>query len=204
MSAPEFNPTSYTPDGVAVFGSDQQLLVKFFKHPQISKFKSTEAGRPVFEDVIMIEVLQPGEKDAVRVLADDFHKHRFARQWENFEKGNAQAIVGTPLELLFPNEPSTIMTLKGFNVFTVDQLAAISDTAMSNIPMGRTLSDRAKRYLETANGGATFHQMKAQIDELQAKLQALTDEGAGPPTSVGDAAKRPGKPGKAAAGGTGE
>ncbi len=198
MSAPEFNPTAYTPDGVAVFGSDNQLLVKFFKHPQISKYKSTEAGRPIFEDVIMIEVLQPGEKDAVRVLADEFHQHRFARQWENFQKGNEQAIVGTPLNLLFPNEPSTILTLNSFNIFTVDQLASISDTAMTQLPMGRALSDRAKRYLETANGGATFHQMKQEIDALTAKLQALTEAGAVPPATVGDPEKRVGKAGKKA------
>lgn len=196
MSALEFNPTAYTPDGVAMFGSDAQLLVKFFKHPQISKYQSTEAGRPIFEDVIMIEVLTPGEKDAVRVLADDHHRARFPRQWDAFEKGNAQSISGTPLELLFPNEPSTIMTLKSFHVFTVDQLAALTDTAMTQVPMGRALSDRAKHYLAAANGGASFHQMKAQIEDLQAKLAALAEAGAAPPATVGDPEKRVGKAGK--------
>lgn len=196
MSAPDFNPTAYTPDGVAVFGSDAQLLVKFFKHPQISKFKSTEAGRPIFDDVIMVEVLTPGEKDAVRVLADDFHRARFARQWAAFEKGNEQSLSGTPLEMLFPNEPSTIMTLKGFHIFTIDQLASISDTAMTQLPMGRALSDRAKNYLATANGGATYHQMQQQITDLQAKLAALTEAGAVPPATVGDPSKRVGRAGK--------
>ncbi len=196
MSAPEFNPTAYTPDGVAVFGSDAQLLVKFFKHPQISKFASNEAGVPIHQDVIMIEVLQPGERDAVRVLADEFHRHRFPRQWENFQKGNATELTGTPLEMLFPNEPSTILTLKTFNVFTVQQLAAISDTAMTQIPMGRTLSERAQRYLDAATGGASFHQMQEQIAALTAKLTALTEQGVAPPASVGEPEKRVGRPGK--------
>lgn len=193
MSAPEFNPQTYTPDGIAVFGNDAQSLVKFFKHPQISKLKSTEAGRPVFDDVIMIEVIQPGERDAVRVLADEFHKHRFQRQWQNFEKGQADVLSGTPLNLLFPNEPGTILTLNGFNVFTVDQLAALTDTAMGNIPMGRTLADRAKAYLGTASGGAQFHQMQEQIAALTAQLTALKEAGITAPAS---AAARPGKPGK--------
>ncbi len=36
----EFNPQSYAPDGTAIFGNDAQLLVKFFVHPELSKFKS--------------------------------------------------------------------------------------------------------------------------------------------------------------------
>ncbi len=190
----DFSPQGYTPDGVAIFGNDAQLLVKFFKHPQISKFQTDQAGRPVYVDVVMVEVIQPGEKDPVRVLADEMHKRRFARQWDNFEKGNAEAIVGTPLSLLFPNEPSLILTLNGFNVFTVDQLASITDTAMQSIPMGRTLADRAKAYLSTAAGGANFHQMKSQIEELTAKLQALTEAGITAPTA-GDA-PRPRGPGR--------
>lgn len=195
----EFNPVDYTPDGVAVFGKDQNLLVKFFKHPELSRFKSTEAGVPVYDDVIMIEVINPGEKEPVRVLKTKEHEFRFPKQWERFQKGQSQeAQSGTPLDHLFPNEPSTVLTLKGFNVFSVQQLAALHDTAINNIPFGRPLVDRAKAYLATATGGAQFHQMektiadqaraiddmKAQVAAMQAKLEAAPQ------------AKKPGRPGR--------
>lgn len=165
------DPVDYTPDGVALFGADRSLLVKFFTHPQISKVESEAAGRPVYKDVVMVEVIQPGEKEPVRQLANDFHKARFAKQWDNFQKGNAETHTGTPLDLLFLNEPGTILNLNSFNIFTVEQLANITDTAITSIPMGRQLADRAKAYVSTATGGAMFHQMQTQIAELQRKLE---------------------------------
>lgn len=175
MSNLEFSPTGYTPDGVALFGSDEKLLVKFYRHAELSQYKSKKEGRPIYDDVEMVSVIQPGEKDEVKTLANDWHRRRFQKQYEAFQKGLEQAVTGTPLELLFPAEPSTILALKGNNVFTIEQLAGISDTAMNNIPMGRTLADRAKAYLQASVGGQGFHQMEAmqkQIQELQEQLAA--------------------------------
>lgn len=169
----EFSPTGYSPDGIAQFGSDEKLLARFFIHAELSQHKSKLEGRPVYDDVEMISVINPGEKDEVKSLANDWHRHRFSKQYAAFKAGREQSSTGTPLELLFPSEPSTILTLKAANVFTVEQLAGISDTGMANIPMGRTLSDRAKTYLQTARGGQGFHQMeemKRQIEQLQAQL----------------------------------
>lgn len=169
-----FNPQGYSIDGTAVFASDGQLLVKFFNHPQISKFKSDKAGVPVYEDVEMVSVIQPGEKEEIKVLATDFHRRRFPKQYENFKKGVEQMAGGTPLDMLFPSEPSTVLTLKQFHVFTVQQLSLISDGAMVQLPFGRTLVDRARAYLSQAGGGQNFHAMQQamqkQIDDLKAML----------------------------------
>lgn len=176
----EFSPQSYTPDGIAMFGNDAQLLVKFFNHPQLSKFKSDEAGMPVYDDVEMIEVFQPGEKESVKQLATDFHKRRFPKQYENFKRGIEQTAHGTPLDLLFPSEPGMILTLKSFNIYSIQQLAALNDTAISSLPMGgRQLVERAKVYLSTAQTGADLHQMgimRQQIADLQAALQAKSED----------------------------
>lgn len=180
----DFNPISYTPDGTAVFAKDDQLLVKFFRHSELSHHKSVKGGMPVYDDVDMISVIQPGEKEEVKVVASEFHKRRFPKQWENYKAGIEQQQSGTPLEHLFPAEPGTVLQLKHFNIFTVQQLAMLSDTAMTNIPMGRTLSDKAKAYLSSASGGQNFHAMTAamqkQIDDLKA---LLADQGITPPES---------------------
>lgn len=196
MSGPDFNPVDYSPDGVAIFGRDANLLVKFFTHPQISKVKSDEAGRPVYDDVIMIEVINPGEKEPIRVMKGREHELRFPKQWENFKKGVQEIGSGTPLDHLFPNEPGTILTLNGFNVFTVDQLAAINDTAMGNIPMGRALADRAKAYLSSAAGGSEFHKMQKTIADLQAQIAQLQERDVAPvPVVSAEPVRRgPGRP----------
>jgi hypothetical protein len=179
----DFSPQSYAPDGTAIFGNDAQLMVKFFIHPELSVYQSKDKGVPVYNDVEMIEVFQPGEKESVKQLVTDFHKLRFPKQYENFKAGKDQIGSGTPLDLLFPSEPGMVLTLKSFNIFTIQQLAALNDTAISALPMGgRQLVERAKVYLTTAKTGADLHQMEAmqkQIAELQAALTAkneTTDE----------------------------
>lgn len=170
----DFNPQSYSPDGSAIFAKDEQLLVKFYKHPELALYASKEAGHPVYHDVVMISVIQPGEKEKIDVLATDMHKLRFPKQWENFERGLDAALTGTPLDHLFPSEPSTIANLKSFNIFTVQQLATISDSAIANIPMGRALTDRAKKYLNTSTAVLAENQdMRGEIEELKAQLAAL-------------------------------
>lgn len=191
----DFNPSSYTPDGVALFGDDSKLLVKFFVHPELSQIRSRKEGRPVHDDVVMVSVIQPGEKEEVKVLANDWHKARFPKQWEAFEKGHAQSISGTRLEFLFPGEPSTILMLNGFNVFTVEQLAGLSDTGMNNVPRGRDLAVRAQKYLQSAGSGSSFHQveeMQKQIEELKAQIAQQAAPAAEQPQRRG-----PGRPPKA-------
>lgn len=170
----DFNPQSYAPDGTAIFAKDDQLLIKFFRHPELSQIKSKANGVPVYDDVDMISVIQPGEKEEVKVVATDMHKRRFPKQWEAYKSGQDQAQSGTPLDHLFPAEPGAVLTLRAFNVFTVQQLANLSDTAMINIPMGRTLADKAKAYLASASAGQNFHtmqdSMQRQIDALKAAL----------------------------------
>jgi hypothetical protein len=198
MSSLDFFPSSYTPDGIAVFGTDEKLLVKFYRHAELSQHKSKQEGRPVYDDWEMVSVIQPGEKDEVKVLASDWHRRRFPRQYEAFKNGLEQAHTGTPIELLLPAEPSTVLALKGNNVFTVEQLAGISDTAMNNIPMGRTLSERAQKYLASAQGGQGFHQMEAmqkQIEELKAQLAERPTEAQAAPQP--EQRRGPGRPPKA-------
>lgn len=192
----DFNPQSYAPDGTAIFANDSQLLVKFYKHPEVALYASKEAGRHVFHDVIMISVIQPGEKEKIDVLADDMHKRRFPKAWENFQKGIEAAVSGTPLDHLFPAEPSTIANLKAFNIFTVEQLAAISDSAIANLPMGRTLSDRAKRHLNTSSAVVAENQhLHVQMAEMQAQIAALTARQAEPPAQTIPVKRRgPGRP----------
>lgn len=151
-------------------------MVRFFKHPMISKIQSEEKGLPVYVDVDMIEVMQPGEKESVQVLANEFHRRRFPKQWQAFQDGIEQTATGTPLDHLFPSEPGMILTLKSFNIHTVQQLAALTDTGINNIPMGRQVVDRAKQYLGSAEHGSEYHAMQKRIADLEAKLAEQAEQ----------------------------
>jgi hypothetical protein len=169
----DFNYQTISPDGVAVTGSDAQLLVKFSIHSELSQHKSKLTGAPVYDDIEIVTIMNPGEKEPVIVAADDFHRRRFPRQYEAFKKGIQDQQGGTPINLLFPASPSTVKQLQAFHIFTVQQLANITDSAKAQIPMGQSLVDRAKSYLTQAGAGQSFHAMEAmqaQIDQLKSLL----------------------------------
>ena len=179
----DFNPQGYSPDGTAIFAKDTDLLVKFFRHPELSQIKSVKAGAPIYDDVDMIEVITPGEKDPVRQIASEIHKRRFPRQWEAYKSGQEMAQSGTPIELLLTAQPGTVLQLKSLNIHTIQQLAGLSDAAKQMIPMGgQQLQDKARAYLSAAHDGQNFHAMQAamqaQIDKM---ANMLAEAGISPP-----------------------
>ena len=196
----EFNYQAIAPDGVAIFANDSQLLVKFSIHSELSQHKSKLAGAPVYDDIEIVTIMNPGEKEPIVVQADEFHKRRFPRQYEAFKKGIEDQQGGTPLDLLFPASPSTVKQLKAFHIFTIQQLANISDSAKSQIPMGQSLADRAREYLKNASGGQSFHAMEAmqaQIDQLKSMLADAGQPVPETPTITAQPQRRgPGRPKK--------
>ena len=171
----EFSIQGRAPDGSPIMGRDDQMHAEFFVHPRLSLSKTREAnGVQVFDGVEMIRLIQPGEKDVVCVMSTDWHRARFPRQYEAFQKGQEQRNVGTPLNLLFPTAPETIATLNASHIFSIEQLANINDTAIGNLPFGRDLTNKAKQYLGSQKGGQGFHAMQSQIEALEAKLAALS------------------------------
>lgn len=196
----EFNYQAIAPDGVAIFANDSQLLVKFSIHSELSQHKSKQAGAPIYDDVEIVTIMNPGEKEPIIVVADEFHKRRFPRQYEAFKKGLEDQQGGTPLDLLFPASPSTVKMLKSFHVFTIQQLANISDSAKTQIPMGQSLADRAREYMKNASGGQAFHAMEAmqaQIDQLKSMLADAGQPVPETPTITAQPQRRgPGRPKK--------
>ncbi len=195
----DFQPLGYSPDGAAIFAQDSQLLVKFFRHAELSQYKSKQSGVPIYDDVDMIEVLTPGEKDPVIVPATVFHKRRFPKQWEAYQAGIELHQSGTPIEMLFTNEPGTVKQLKHHNVYTIQQLASLNDAAKQMIGMGgQQLQERAKAYLAKASDGQAFHQidaMQKQIEQLKAALAEKGIEAPAVSTEPQTEARRgPGRP----------
>jgi hypothetical protein len=195
----DFNPQRIDEfSGVAEFANDAQLLVRFKMHSELSQYKSKKAGIPIYDDIEIVEILNPGEKEPVIVAADQFHTRRFPKQYEAFKAGLEQDSSGTPLDHLFPASPSTVKQLKTFNIYSVQQLAQIADSAITQIPMGRTLVDKAKAYLANASKGQSHHAVEALQDEV-AKLKAMIAEaGMTPPETpaITPEKRGPGRPRK--------
>ena len=128
----------------------------------------------VYQAVEMIDIFIPGD---IRSLAThkvtEVHRRRFARHYEAFKKGQEVAQVGTPLEFWGGMNSAQIRTLKAHGVFTVENLAGLSDTSIQNIGgMLRAVVARAKAYIEYQNSGAKL------VQDQAAKIAALEDRNA--------------------------
>jgi hypothetical protein len=180
----ELAPLKYNPQEVAQRGfgmaasgpTDDRLIVGFLNKSVLNVFKSNQTGVPVHEDHIYVKIQHPGETLNIveRPVRED-DKRRWPRQWQQFEAGSTQVPDGIPISLLFPAKPSIAMTLKGYNIHTVEQLSNLSAQGMATVGMGcQEWVNGAKRYLEHAEKGVSHHKFEAEVNSLKTANATLT------------------------------
>jgi hypothetical protein len=159
--------------GLVEFGDDQRLFVEFVSRSVQDEVQSRDAGRPVFVQVDYVRIRQPGERDEILRPAHRGDQQRFARRWQAYQEGRQELPAGTPLSILFPNNPEVVENLKYDKIFVVEQLAALNDTAIGNIGLGgRQFVDKAKAFLAAASNGKGLQELFAEVDQLAAGLKA--------------------------------
>lgn len=174
----------------------QKVHVEFRMDSVPSQIESDRAGHPVFVEKPFITISIPGSTNTViDTIADEAYQKRFPEQWARFRAGNADNVVnGWRLESWPAVNTAQVKTLKHSGVFTVEQLAGLSDTSCQTLGMGTTeLRVKANAALLAASGGAEAERqaaesarIKAEMDDLRAELAELR------------AARKPGRPAKTA------
>lgn len=164
-------------------GSDASLYVEFKWEPVENKKKSLEAGRPIFEDKPYIKIVVPGDKTKqwyrpVRMVSNGIEPpdtQRWPNQWNAFINQQKQVMEGTPLTEWPSITRSEAESLKALNIHTVEQLAALSDHALTAMGM-RQFRDKAKAYLEKSKDGVSAGKWAAEKENLQAQIEALQNQ----------------------------
>ncbi len=163
--------------GMASSGpTDDRLIVGFLNKSVLNEFKSNQSGVPTYEDHTYVKIQHPGETLNIveRPVRED-DKRRWPRQWQQFEAGSNQIPDGIPISLLFPSKPHIAMTLKGYNIHTVEQLANLSAQGIGTVGMGCTeWVNGAKRYLEHAEKGVSHHKFETEMAALKSQNATLT------------------------------
>lgn len=154
------------------------VYVEFFMHPLEMRFKSKQEGRPIFEDVPHVRLVTPGDRNNAPVLvATDEHKNKYREAWKMFESNDHRQITGTPLTLLPGISKSQAKEAEHFNVYTIEQLANISDTAIMNMGIGfRDLRQRSQAYLSASKDRALENKLREENEALKAEMDAMKGE----------------------------
>lgn len=160
-----------------VAGGDSRLYVKFEKRSRKNAYKSEIEGRPIYEPVDYIKIQQPGERDQWIGPATEAHKQRFPHQWQQYVAQTDQTPVGTPVQLLFPNEPHIVELLLDLKIQTIEQLGALTEHGIERLGMdGRRYVAKAQAALDRSEAVREVtkleHTVGLQADEIAVLKQA--------------------------------
>lgn len=151
---------------------------RFWMDTAENKERSAEEGRPVFDPVEMVEIVTPGDRLTSWIgEVQDKHRARFAKQYEDWKRGQQRAVSGTPLEEWPPLSVSRVAELKAQNILTVEEYAAVPDNVLQKLGMGaRAERDKARAWLDEAKGHAANGALAAENAELKRRLEALEQQ----------------------------
>ncbi|WP_353144714.1 hypothetical protein [Paracoccus sp. (in: a-proteobacteria)] len=166
--------------------NNDALVVPFFKTVAIEDaIASKRSGRPIFKDQEVVEIRIAGDRNFAPTYPAksmwkriDGEERTYADRWPEayarFKQGQEQVAHGTPLsELPFLTEARR-QELRMLKVYTAEALASLDGKNLTSLgPHGREMKDSAAAYLERAQGLAQDIALKAEVEELKAKLAEL-------------------------------
>lgn len=162
------------------------LVVPTFRiHTMPNEAASKAAGRPIFQDMEIVEIRFPGDRQKVFVAGAHEAEPNATRlkgetvtyamlyneQYRRFKAMETQDVSGTPLsELPFLTEGKR-RELKALNVHTAEALASLDGTPLRQLGMGgREMKTQAEAYLRAAAGSADVTAMAAENAALRQQL----------------------------------
>ena len=171
------------------------ILVALFKfHGVPNDAKSFAAGRPIFDDVEVVEVRSPGSRDFKVFPATAFshwyinpysgeqtkvtYAERFSHQYQQFKSRQAQTKSGTPLEYAPFMSAGKVAEMRAQNIYTVEALAAIDGAELKNLGTGgRELKNAAMEYIaDTKANVAPNLQLQNELEQLRARNAILEED----------------------------
>jgi hypothetical protein len=155
--------------------------------------KSAEAGRPIFDDVELVEMRHPGSKDtSVHPAWEGSHwgedpltgeyrritfAERFAKQYQQFKAHHQQTKSGTPLDYLPFLTAAKVAELRALNIYTAEALSLIDGSDLKNLgPGGREMKNQAVAFLESSSDMAKVTKLEAELEAVRARNQVLEDD----------------------------
>lgn len=153
-----------------VAGGDARLFVVFSRKSRRNAHKSEIEGRPVHEPVDYVRIQQPGERDAFEGPVTEEHKRRFPDRWRQYLENTEQTPEGTPVQLLFPNEPHVVELCLDLRIQTVEQLAGLTEQAIDRLGMD------GRKYVAKAQAALDRSEAVREVSRLEGVVASQADE----------------------------
>jgi hypothetical protein len=172
---------------------DASVVALFKHHATRNEHKSAEAGRPIYDDMEVVELRYPGSKNVGVYPALGFshwgkdpetgdqvpltYAERFQRQYKQFKMMTAQTKSGTPLSHAPFLTEARRAEFRALNIYTIEALAGIDGAELKNLgPGGRELKNQAIEFIEDTKRGAPNLQLMAELEALKARNVILEED----------------------------
>jgi hypothetical protein len=173
---------------------DEKGVVAIFRnHTMKNEGKSIQAGRPMYDDMEVVELRFAGSKTVSVFPASAFshwevddesgeqrtvtYAERFPRQYQQFRAKEHQTKAGTPLDYLPFLSEGRRAELRALNIYTAEALASVEGAELKNLgPGGRDWKNQATAYLEGNSEQARLMRLEAEVETLKARNQVLEDD----------------------------
>jgi hypothetical protein len=152
--------------------ADKKLLVIFYRDVQKNENKSTEQGRPIFDEIDVVKIISPGQRDSFVGDATEQYQQRFPQQWARYKAGREQGDgSGTPLNMLPWMSMSAVAEFKALNCHTIEQLVGMPDSVSQRFMGHHQIKQRAQAYLDAAKDSAPLLKLNAELQKRDEQLQ---------------------------------
>lgn len=156
-------------------GKENGVFPRFYRGEKNDPIASQEKGVPITKPVDFVKIFQAGEKDNQIEEVNITHQRRWPKHWAAYQNGVEQMESGTSLALLFPANPEAITALNQANVWSVQALASVPDSAGAVLPFLTTWKKKAQDFLALGEAGKGFHAAEKRAEAAEFKALELED-----------------------------
>jgi len=164
-------------------GKDGKMPVFFHTVQVKNKFKTEQAGRPIFEEQVFITKIVPGGGLTIDRKIRESDKEEYPREWAHWENKKTNLVQGTPLDAWPALSETQKAEFKALHIFTVDQFAALPDGTGQKIMGFSELRTQARAFIMAGKSSEVADRMAkqdAEMAELRAQIAELTKAKPGP------------------------
>lgn len=154
--------------------ADKALYVQFNYEPHLNQAETAKEGRPIYTEREYIMIMVPGDKDSIiHRPVMDAERRRFSERYEKWKKKvGDETTSGTPLKMVAWLNSAQVKELEFFNCYTLEQLAAMSDTNVQKFMGMFTLRQKAQDFVKAAKEAAPMAAMRTEMERKDADLAA--------------------------------
>ena len=169
-------------------------ITPYFKTAALkNERKSVDAGRPIYDDVELVDIRFAGSKEVYTFPTRQIshweideetgeqrqltYAERWPRQYQQFKAKLNQTKSGTPLDYIPFLTDAKRAELRALAIYTVEALAELDGHPLKNLGIGgRELKNKAIEYLANSNHDGVIARQQQQIDELLTRIKSMEEE----------------------------